>query len=138
MWTPARLALLLLLAGQQAVAQTAALPPCPDTPNCVSSHASGSRHIPPLGGGPDAETSLTALQSVLEKLPRVTWRRIDSHRLHAEFRSRLFGFVDDVDVVARPDGRLDIRSASRNGYWDLGVNRRRVELLRARLAEEVH
>lgn len=138
MWIPASCALLLLLAGQQAVAQPAALPPCPATPNCVSSQASGSHHIAPLDAGPDATTSLATLQSVLKELPRVTWQRVGSHSLHAEFRSRLFGFVDDVDVVARPDGRLDIRSASRSGYWDLGANRRRVEMLRKRVAQEAH
>ncbi len=53
--------------------------------------------------------------------------------LHAEERSRLFRFVDDLELLAAPDGELIVRSASRVGRSDLGVNRRRVERLRALL-----
>ena len=54
--------------------------------------------------------------------------------LHAECQSALMGFVDDLELHAQPDaGRIDVRSASRLGYGDLGVNRRRVETLRANL-----
>jgi uncharacterized protein (DUF1499 family) len=50
--------------------------------------------------------------------------------LKAEFRTRL-GFVDDVEFQLNPDlGLVQVRSASRTGYWDLGVNRRRVEAIR--------
>jgi uncharacterized protein (DUF1499 family) len=53
--------------------------------------------------------------------------------LHAEFRSALFGFVDDVEFrMDETAGRIDVRSASRTGYFDFGVNRRRVEEIRAR------
>jgi uncharacterized protein (DUF1499 family) len=54
--------------------------------------------------------------------------------LHATFRSRLFGFVDDLEC--RRDGDvIQVRSASRTGWWDLGVNRRRVESIRRALGE---
>jgi uncharacterized protein (DUF1499 family) len=50
--------------------------------------------------------------------------------VRAEFRSRL-GFVDDVEFrIDEAAGRIHVRSASRKGYWDLGVNRRRVETIR--------
>jgi len=52
--------------------------------------------------------------------------------LHAEFRSAVFGFVDDVEFYVSPPGTLQVRSASRTGYSDFGVNRERVETLRAR------
>jgi uncharacterized protein (DUF1499 family) len=56
--------------------------------------------------------------------------------LHAEFRSRVFRFVDDVELLMDEAGhKIDVRSASRLGYSDLGVNRRRVEQLRARFAD---
>ena len=59
--------------------------------------------------------------------------RLDDH-LHAECRSRLLGFVDDLELELRPEeGLIAVRSASRLGYSDLGVNRRRVETLRAEL-----
>ena len=52
--------------------------------------------------------------------------------LHATFVSRIFRFVDDLEL--RADGEtIHVRSASRVGYSDLGVNRKRVEALRAKL-----
>jgi uncharacterized protein (DUF1499 family) len=49
--------------------------------------------------------------------------------MHATFRSSIFGFVDDMEF--RQDGDvMQVRSAARLGWWDLGVNRRRVERLR--------
>jgi len=57
--------------------------------------------------------------------------------LHAEFRSPLFGFVDGVEFrMDEAPGRIDVRSASRTGYFDFGVNRRRVEEIRARFSRE--
>ena len=54
--------------------------------------------------------------------------------MHAEIRSPLFGFVDDLELRIDPDrARVDVRSASRVGRSDLGANRRRVEVLRERL-----
>ena len=55
--------------------------------------------------------------------------------LHFTETSRWLGFVDDLELVLDAEaGLIDVRSASRSGRWDLGVNRRRVERLRARLA----
>jgi uncharacterized protein (DUF1499 family) len=57
--------------------------------------------------------------------------------LHASFRSRLFRFTDDVCCRLDREGDcIQIRSSSRLGYWDLGVNRRRVEQIR-QLFEEL-
>lgn len=48
--------------------------------------------------------------------------------IHAEFRSALFGFVDDVTFIFDDNARLiHFRSASRTGYYDFGVNRKRME-----------
>lgn len=58
--------------------------------------------------------------------------RREQDRIHAEFTTRLFRFVDDVDLVLdREAGLARFRSASRIGRWDLGANRRRMERLRA-------
>jgi uncharacterized protein (DUF1499 family) len=55
----------------------------------------------------------------------------DGLTLHAEFKSAVFGFIDDVDAVLNADQQcIEIRSASRTGYSDFGVNRRRVESIR--------
>jgi uncharacterized protein (DUF1499 family) len=57
--------------------------------------------------------------------------------LHAECESAVFGFVDDLELHLRSlEGVIAVRSASRLGYSDLGVNRRRVERLRAMLARQ--
>lgn len=54
--------------------------------------------------------------------------------LHAECRSPILGFVDDLELSLRPrEAQIQVRSASRVGYSDFGVNRRRVEDLRKRL-----
>jgi len=54
--------------------------------------------------------------------------------LHAECRSALLGFIDDFELNLRPsEGVIAVRSASRVGYTDFGVNRKRVEALRAGL-----
>ena len=55
--------------------------------------------------------------------------------LHAECTSALMGYVDDLELHMRPsDGVIAVRSASRIGYGDMGVNRKRVEDLRTDLA----
>ena len=63
--------------------------------------------------------------------PRITIVREEEGYMHAEARSLLFRFVDDVEFLLDADNRLiHVRSASRTGYSDLGVNRRRVERIR--------
>jgi uncharacterized protein (DUF1499 family) len=67
-------------------------------------------------------------------MPRVTVVASDKGYLHAEFRSRLFGYVDDFEARWDAGSRcIQVRSASRSGHSDLGVNRRRVESIRAAL-----
>jgi uncharacterized protein (DUF1499 family) len=52
--------------------------------------------------------------------------------LHVEMRSLMFRFVDDVEFsLAASAGLIHVRSASRVGYSDFGVNRKRVERIRA-------
>ncbi len=71
----------------------------------------------------------------MASLPRVRIVEQTPRYLHAEARSRVFGFVDDLEFELHPDARrIGVRSAARAGYWDFGVNRRRVERLRRRLA----
>jgi uncharacterized protein (DUF1499 family) len=54
--------------------------------------------------------------------------------IHAEFRSRVFGFVDDVEFFFPAGQRvIHVRSASRTGYSDFGVNRKRIERMRRQL-----
>jgi uncharacterized protein (DUF1499 family) len=108
---------------------------CPDSPNCVSSdEASDARRIAPWRLAGDPARAWQLLQEVLARWPRATVvvRRADY--LHVEFRSRLFGFVDDAEFHLRPaDSLIAVRSAARIGYSDLGVNRKRLEDLRQEL-----
>ena len=123
--------LLLCMAWLSPAIAEPLLPPCPDSPNCVSSLASNERHaIAALQAGDSAESARTALIALLDSLPRVTWTGSGEQRLHAAFTTRLLRFTDDVDFYLRSDGHIEVRSASRTGYYDFGTNRRRVEALR--------
>ncbi len=107
---------------------------CPTSPNCVSSQADPQdlRHyIAPLAYQGDRESAREKLVTLLEGQKRVSLVVRNDDYLRAEFRSLLFRFVDDVEFYLADEGRIDVRSASRLGYSDLGVNRKRIEKLRS-------
>ena len=114
-------------------AATKRIAPCPRSPNCVSSLAPDDAHrVDPIRFTGDPAAALAKLRAVIEAMPRTQITRIDSDSLHAEFTSWLLRFVDDLDAVVDPDaGVIHVRSASRVGYSDLGVNRKRVDGIRA-------
>ena len=119
-----------------ALAAQPGLTPCPASPNCVSSLASDENHyVAPLAGAGDVATTIERLTDVLDDISRVKWEQTAPNRITATFKSLIFRFVDDVDFFVREDGTIDVRSASRIGYSDLGANRRRVEDLRERLSQ---
>ncbi len=113
------------------------LAPCRPTPNCVSSQAdpSDARHyVAPLAFAGSAQQARDALRRAIESMPRATVIRQAPNYLYAEFRSRLLGFVDDVEFTCDEKAHaIHVRSASRLGRSDFGVNRARVEAIRARL-----
>lgn len=111
------------------------LAPCPAHPNCVSSDARDGRHaVEPLRLRGDPDAVWQALAAVLAHLPRTTVVANGTGYAHVECRSRVFGFVDDLEFALRAgEGLIAVRSAARSGYWDLGVNRRRVERIRTAL-----
>jgi uncharacterized protein (DUF1499 family) len=116
------------------------LAPCPGTPNCVSSQATDDGHtVAPLAASvPDCSSAMAAVASAIEAEPRTTFIARNPAYVRVEFTSRIFRFVDDVEVACDPTThRLDIRSASRLGESDLGVNRARVERLTKALAGKV-
>jgi uncharacterized protein (DUF1499 family) len=111
---------------------------CPSSPNCVSSDAADSAHsisafqiiIPPAD-------AWRALRALLEELPRVQIITANEDYLHAECSSAVFGFVDDLELHLRSgQNSIAVRSASRLGHSDFGVNRKRVENLRGLLAKQ--
>ena len=111
------------------------LSPCPSSPNCVSSHADNAEQlIKPLAFDGPPEQAWALLIDQVSRLPRVTIIKQDDRYLHAECRSKIFGFVDDLEFLLRPERQaIDVRSASRTGYYDFGVNRNRIEQLRTSL-----
>lgn len=114
------------------------LAPCPTTPNCVHTgfrHPDGTRGIF-LTYDPSPADLMARLRAVVESMPRTTVLDESERYIHAEARSRVFRFVDDLELFVAPDRELIVRSASRLGRRDFGVNRRRVERLRELLEEE--
>ncbi|MGD2139047.1 MAG: DUF1499 domain-containing protein [Burkholderiales bacterium] len=105
---------------------------CPSTPNCVCSDCANARHaVEPLCLAVPPANAWPAVTRSVRELPRTQIVNSSSDYLHVECMSRFFGFVDDLELHLRPDdGIIAIRSASRLGYSDFGVNRRRVERLR--------
>jgi uncharacterized protein (DUF1499 family) len=74
------------------------------------------------------EESMNRLVAIVRDIKRATIVAATPSYLHVEFRSALFRFVDDVEFV--PDdsaGVIHFRSASRTGYYDFGVNRKRMK-----------
>jgi uncharacterized protein (DUF1499 family) len=105
---------------------------CRPTPNCVSSQADPAdreHYVAPIPFRGDA---IAAVRKAVESMPRARVISADSHYLYAEFRSALLRYVDDVEF--HYDGSvIHVRSASRLGRRDFGVNRARVEELRKRI-----
>jgi uncharacterized protein (DUF1499 family) len=108
------------------------LPACPDKPNCVSSLDPRPEHrVAPLAFQGHWMAARERLVSVLAAIPRTRVTAVEDRTIRAECRSRLLRFVDDLTFYLDPDqGAIHVRSASRLGYSDLGVNRKRVEAIR--------
>lgn len=108
------------------------LAPCPASPNCVCSQDADPAHqIEPLTFTGSGDKALRRVRELILAEPRTRLIRDEPGYLQAEFRSRIFRFVDDVEfLLDEPAGRIHLRSASRVGHSDLGVNRRRLENLR--------
>lgn len=109
---------------------------CPAKPNCVSSQApEDSQRIAPFTVADAASEAMTRLAQVISAQPGA---HVVEHRdgyLYATFQTPLLGFVDDVEFLFDPVRQvIDVRSASRLGHSDLGVNRKRIESLRTAFA----
>lgn len=90
-----------------------------------------SAYIAPFDYTSDRRVAEKALRRVVAEQAEATIIRDEPDYLHVEFRSKLLGFVDDVEFHLPPEVQhVEIRSASRLGWWDMGVNRKRIERLR--------
>lgn len=113
------------------------LTPCPASPNCVVSQDADANHvISPISYNGDRGTAQQKLLQVLSVVSRTKIVEQTDNYIRAESASRIMGFVDDVEFYfPEAEKVIQIRSASRLGESDLGVNRRRLEQIRLALQE---
>jgi uncharacterized protein (DUF1499 family) len=111
--------------------------PCPNSPNCVSSQSSDPDHrVEPLTYSSSPELAFQQLKTAIQSLESTKIVTETENYLYVEFTSALMGFVDDVEFYLNKDkNAIEVRSASRLGESDLGVNRKRVESIRAMLLD---
>jgi uncharacterized protein (DUF1499 family) len=104
--------------------------PCRPTPNCVSSQADPAdkeHYIAPIA----FSGTMPELRRAVESMTRATVISEEGNYLYAEYKSALLGYVDDVELLLDESARVvHVRSASRLGRSDFGVNRKRIEELR--------
>ena len=111
---------------------------CPDSPNCVCSDAADPSHrVAPFALAMAPDDAWNEIRAAVAALPRTRIVKRTSDYLHAQCSSKWFGFVDDLELHLRTahGDVVAVRSASRIGYSDLGVNRARVEELRSDLVK---
>jgi uncharacterized protein (DUF1499 family) len=114
---------------------------CPTSPNCVSSQAEDIDHaIAPLEYKGEKKMAIIKLKKAIASLKGMTLVTQSRNYLHVECKSVFMGFVDDLEFYFSddPPGEkiIQVRSASRLGYSDFGVNRKRVEQLRQLFSAE--
>ena len=111
------------------------LSPCPQSPNCVSSDATDEKHrIEPYRLKAPPQQVWHGLRNVLAAEPRTRVIAVDERYMHVEVESAIMRFVDDAEFLLIVDEQIiAVRSASRIGYGDLGVNRKRIERIRQAL-----
>ncbi len=109
------------------------LPPCPSSPNCVSTQAQDEGHaIAPISYRKPRAEAKEVLKETIRSIPRMQLVEEDETYLHYEATSLLLRFVDDVEFLFDDQAKIiHFRSASRTGYGDLGVNRKRMEQVRS-------
>ena len=121
--------------------KTGWLPRCQRQPNCVSSQADPSdreHYIAPIPFKGSALEAMAAVRKAVDSMPRATVIRREANYLYAEFRSKVMRFVDDAEFAFdEKAGVIHVRSASRLGRRDFGVNRGRIEEIRSRIEGRV-
>jgi len=102
------------------------LAPCPSTPNCVCSDHGGEASVAPLGFTGNVDDAWRAARAAIEATGGIVIRA-DASYLHATYTTRVLRFVDDVELRLDAAARvIHVRSASRVGRYDFGVNEKRV------------
>ena len=113
------------------------LAPCPNAPHCVSSQSTDkAKKMEPFSYTTSKEQAQEKLITILRSMKRTEVITIEDNYLHAECKSAIFRYVDDVEFYFDPEQKIiHFRSSSRLGYYDVGVNRRRMEKIRERFLQ---
>jgi uncharacterized protein (DUF1499 family) len=119
------------------------LKPPAKTPNSVTSQASlypdhvqkSYADIAPLAYTGDAAAAMTKLKAIVQAMPGTTVVTSEPNYLYAQCQTKWLKFVDDLEFLVDDGAKLiHVRSASRIGRKDFGVNRARVEAIRAQFS----
>ncbi|GAB3534647.1 DUF1499 domain-containing protein [Photobacterium alginatilyticum] len=123
-------------AGNEAlVFSDRSLEPCGEKPNCVSTiETRPDFNLSVFRLNRQGQNNWEAIQHIALSLPGASLGEQREHYIRVECRSKIFGFVDDFEVRLNGE-ELIVRSESRTGYSDFGVNRERADLFRTRLAD---
>lgn len=105
---------------------------CSSKPNCVSTQELRSDYQVAPFELISESTTINDIEQVALTLKRTKTVNKTEDRLHLESTSLVFRFVDDLHIV-KQGSQLQVRSKSRVGYSDFGVNKNRVEALREKL-----
>ena len=136
---PVILISLALLGCSTANSQTAPRPDrtgeaCGKRPNCVSTvELRSDFQLAPFELSPQGMENWQGIKEIALSLPGASLGQQSNSYIRVECRSRIFRFVDDFEVRIQGN-RLIVRSESRTGYSDFGVNRKRAEQFRHQLA----
>ena len=104
------------------------LKPCPESPNCVFTQTQQkSKKMEPIPFTQDPKEVIKIIKGVVENLSNTHLEKESLHYLHYTFKSAIFRFTDDVEFLIDAGQKLiHFRSASRTGYSDMGVNKKRM------------
>ena len=118
--------------------QSGRLKTCPSSPNCVCSYDTDKEHgIEPIQFSGESKEAIASLKQIIETTPLTEIIESSDDYLYAEFTTKLMGYVDDVEFYAPANTDvIHVRSASRLGKSDLGLNRKRVEEIRAKFKDQ--
>lgn len=102
---------------------------CPQSPNCVSTQTNQTdKKMNPLRFSKDLETTKRLVKEVLNQMERTTIESESENYLHSIVRTKWIKFKDDVEFYFDEEARtVHFRSASRVGYSDFGVNKKRMK-----------
>lgn len=122
----------------QSLSNNNELKPCPISPNCISSMENGYCAVEPFRLYDATSIDTEKLANLIKNLDERIVVSYSENHIHAEISSKVFGFVDDLDLIIDKEKQLiHLRSASRSGFYDFGVNRKRIENLRKFLKKSV-